>query len=227
MFRLYPSLPRLWVRTRPSPCYRFLATRSSLSSSQSTPQAAKPPAKTAAPPLNRPRRDEEITARKIQFVNAQGELEGIKPLTEVLGSFDRSTYWLLEVDPRAQPPVCRLVTKKDLYEKQRARRKATKPTASVLKELSFAWTVAPHDLAHKMEKAREILSKGHKLELRIVSKAGRRVPQPEQEKLMSQILGELDEYSRVIKPVTLTKSVGMVTLQGKAISKDKQGESSE
>ncbi|CAO3631538.1 unnamed protein product [Cunninghamella echinulata] len=75
----------------------------------------------------RPKRDEEITSRLITFVDENGTVHQRKKLSMALQEFDRSLYFLIEVDPTSHPPVCRLFEKKQLFEKEKANKKRKKP----------------------------------------------------------------------------------------------------
>ncbi|OAD07950.1 hypothetical protein MUCCIDRAFT_154798, partial [Mucor lusitanicus CBS 277.49] len=94
-------------------------------------------------PSGRSRRDEEISSRFITFVNEQGQVKERCRVKDVLMEFDRSRYFLIEVDPTVKPPVCRLFDKKSLFEKEKLskKKKQTSPE-SVLKEIVFGWNVS-------------------------------------------------------------------------------------
>src|SRR5690606_9202903 len=84
--------------------------------------------------LDRPRRDEEITSTWIQYISLEGN-QGQKRLSHVLKSFDRTQYVLIEINSNVSPPICKLFSKKELYEKAKASKKAAKKqNSSVTKE---------------------------------------------------------------------------------------------
>ncbi|KAF7723739.1 hypothetical protein EC973_001715 [Apophysomyces ossiformis] len=153
-------------------------------------------------PLGRPARDEEITSRFVTYVDAEGQVHGKCRLDSVLQQFDRTKYFLVEVDPSARPPVCRLFEKKALFEKQKASKKKKQVAPqNVLKEVTFGWNVSPHDLEHKLAKAIQFLDKGNKVKVDIVHKKGQKFLDPEsKQKVVNGIIDQLNAYKMAKKP---------------------------
>ncbi|CEP07477.1 hypothetical protein [Parasitella parasitica] len=153
-------------------------------------------------PTGRSRRDEEISSRLITFVDEQGRVQERCRVKDILLEFDRSRYFLIEVDPTAKPPVCRLFDKKYLFEKEKSNKKK-KQTApeSVLKEIVFGWNVSEHDMEHKLNKAAQFLDKGNKVKVDIVYKRGqKRVDKDTQEQVVSTVTSWMDQYKIAKKP---------------------------
>ncbi|ORZ11968.1 translation initiation factor IF-3, C-terminal domain-domain-containing protein [Absidia repens] len=188
--------------------------RSSLSSPSSTKgkvssmSQASSTAAAAADKSGRSRRDEEITSRWITFVDEQGQMHPErKRLDSVLQSFDRSLYFLVEVDPTSRPPVCRLLEKKHLFDKHKAnKKKKTVSSDQVTKEIVFGWNVSPHDMGHKLGKAVQFLDKGNKVKVDVVYKRGqKRVDKETQQEVIAQVKQQLDIY-KLAKPPTFSGS---------------------
>ncbi|KAG1516709.1 hypothetical protein G6F53_001941 [Rhizopus delemar] len=157
-----------------------------------------------AAPLGRPRRDEEIEAKFITFVDEQGQVHSRCRLNQVLTKFDRSRYFLVEVDPSAKPnPVCRLFDKKTLFEKEKSKKRGKVSTPeSVLKEVMFGWNVSAHDMEHKLNKACQFLEKGNKVKIDIVYKKGQnRVDKATQQEVIKTVTDFMDKYKLTKKPV--------------------------
>lgn len=146
--------------------------------------------------MDRPRRDEEIVSRYITFVNAEGEVQRRVPVKRVLDSIDRNQYFLIEVDPNANPPVCRLFDKKLMFAKQKQQKKnKTAKPGGTEKEIQFAWNVSDHDMQHKLGKARQLLEKGNKVKIEIVTKKGQiRPSQPDQQEVIQRVANHLDGF---------------------------------
>ncbi|OBZ85897.1 Translation initiation factor IF-3 [Choanephora cucurbitarum] len=172
------------------------------------PEPIKPPKMT----LNRPRRDEEITSRFITFVDEQGQVHHRSRVIDILSSFDRSRFFLVEVDPTAKPnPVCRLLDKKALFEKEKQskKKKQTAPE-SVLKEIVFGWNVSAHDMEHKLNKAVQFLDKGNKVKIEIVYKRGQvRLDKEEQKKVIQTVTGLMDQYKLTKQPAFAGQNCAM------------------
>jgi translation initiation factor IF-3 len=76
---------------------------------------------------------------------------------------------LVEVNPAANPPVCKILDfgkyKYNLEKKEKDTKKNS--TASKLKELNFHMNIAPHDYEMKMRHAEEFMWKGMKVKLQV------------------------------------------------------------
>ncbi|KAG2222591.1 hypothetical protein INT45_008710 [Circinella minor] len=151
--------------------------------------------------MSRPRRDEEITSRFITFIDDKGQvLEQRARLDDVLHSFDRSQYFLMEVQP-GKTPVCRLFDKKAMFEKQKQKKKTkqTNPEA-VVKEIVFGWNVSEHDMEHKLGRAKQFLEKGNKVKIEITTKKGQqRLDKQEKIQVIERVAEHLNDYKSTKK----------------------------
>ncbi|KAJ2842005.1 mitochondrial splicing system protein, partial [Coemansia brasiliensis] len=68
-------------------------------------------------------RDEEISAPMITLVSEDGIVEGVHPLQSVLNQMDRELQTLVMVDQHADPPTCKIYSRKLLYEREKQARK--------------------------------------------------------------------------------------------------------
>ena len=55
------------------------------------------------------RRNDQITAREVRLIDAEGEQAGIVSLEEALQQAEEADLDLVEVSPTAKPPVCRIM----------------------------------------------------------------------------------------------------------------------
>lgn len=165
-------------------------------------QVVKPATPVAQKPGSRARRDEEISSRFITFVDEQGQVHNRARVNDILNDFDRSRYFLVEVDPLAKPPVCRLLDKKALFEKEKQGKKKKQTTPeSVLKEIVFGWNVSAHDMEHKLNKAIQFLDKGNKVKLDIVYKRGqKRVDKETQQQVIATVSSLMEDYKLTKQP---------------------------
>jgi translation initiation factor IF-3 len=87
---------------------------------------------------------------------------------------------LVEVAPKAAPPVCRIMDYgKYKYEQKRRARESRKHQHTVsVKEVKVRPKIDPHDLLHKSEHAREFLIDGNKVKVTVMFR-GREMAHPE------------------------------------------------
>ncbi|SHO78563.1 Uncharacterized protein MSYG_2910 [Malassezia sympodialis ATCC 42132] len=129
-------------------------------------------------------RDEDIRAPLVRLVDpASGQLQGPFQPSDILAKIDRKAYALLQVTEApaeardraewhiSELPICRLISKRQAYQKEREKKKAP-PRAAPPKVLQLSWNVTENDLTHKVARARKDLERGARLRTVIVSKKG-------------------------------------------------------
>ena len=111
------------------------------------------------------RTNEQIRAKELRVVSSSNEQLGIISLQEALEVARNEGLDLVEVAPKAEPPVCKIMDYgKFQYEKSKQEKEARKKQAKVvLKEIQFRPDTADHDYQFKMRHAREFLAKGYKV----------------------------------------------------------------
>ncbi|MFT5738624.1 MAG: translation initiation factor IF-3, partial [Maribacter sp.] len=90
---------------------------------------------------------------------------GVYPIRKALDLSKELELDLVEISPKAKPPVCKIIDyKKFLYE-QKKRDKAMKAKASkvVVKEIRFGPNTDDHDYEFKKKHAEKFLKEGAKL----------------------------------------------------------------
>lgn len=128
-------------------------------------------------------RDEAIKplGREIEFIDASGLFQGLKPLDYILANFDREKYHLVCLNPHVTPePVrCRLFSKEQLEEDEKAaywakkeKKQGNKDPTKVVKKVEISWATAPGDLEHKLKRINEFLQRGNRVEVILGVKKG-------------------------------------------------------
>ena len=108
--------------------------------------------------------NEKITAHEIRLVGDNVEV-GVYTLNNALQIARNLQLDLVEISPKASPPVCKILEyKKFLYE-QKKREKALKAKSSkiVVKEIRFGPNTDEHDYEFKKKHAEKFLRDGAKL----------------------------------------------------------------
>lgn len=106
---------------------------------------------------------------------------------------------LVEISPKADPPVCKIIDyKKFLYE-QKKREKVMKAKASkvVVKEIRFGPNTDDHDYAFKKKHAEKFLKDGSKLKAYVFFKGRSIVYKDQGEILLLRLASELEEWGKV------------------------------
>lgn len=106
---------------------------------------------------------------------------------------------LVEISPKADPPVCKIIDyKKFLYE-QKKREKVMKAKASkvVVKEIRFGPNTDDHDYDFKKKHAEKFLKDGAKLKAYVFFKGRSIVYKDQGEILLLRLASELEELGKV------------------------------
>ena len=109
--------------------------------------------------------NEEIRAKEVRLIGADGEQIGIKPLREALQMAIDANMDLVNIAPQAKPPVCRIMDYgKFRYEQQKKEKEARKNQKIVdLKEVWFRSNIEEHDYQTKFRNVVKFLGEGDKV----------------------------------------------------------------
>jgi translation initiation factor IF-3 len=121
-----------------------------------------------------------IRVPEVRVIGADGSQVGIMQTHEALRLAEEQGLELVEVNPRAQPPVCRVMDfgkfKYETSKKEKASRKHQ--STVVVKEIKLRPKTDDHDLDFKLKHIRRFLGEGNKCKLAIVFR-GREIVHPE------------------------------------------------
>ncbi|MEW6203398.1 MAG: translation initiation factor IF-3 [bacterium] len=139
--------------------------------------------------------NEQIRARMVRTIGANGEPLGILPIQEALRLADEAELDLVEVAPDSDPPVCRILDLgKYLFEKRKRSRKSKSP-ASELKEIKLRPKIGDHDFNFKSRHVERFLKNGNKVKATIMFR-GREMEFTERgQLLLKRLADEHKEYS--------------------------------
>ena len=103
---------------------------------------------------------------------------------------------LVEISPKADPPVCKIIDyKKFLYDsKKKQKALKAKQTKVVIKEIRFGPNTDDHDFNFKLNHAKKFLSEGAKVKAFVFFKGRTIVFKERGEVLLLKFVDELEEY---------------------------------
>jgi len=106
---------------------------------------------------------------------------------------------LVEISPKAVPPVCKIMDyKKFLYEqKKRDKALKSKATKVVVKEIRFGPNTDEHDYAFKKKHAEKFLQEGAKLKAYVFFKGRSIIYKDQGQILLLKLAQELEELGKV------------------------------
>ena len=98
--------------------------------------------------------NEQIRAREVRLVGANGDQLGIKSRNDALDLAANLNLDLVLVAPNAKPPVCRIMDYgKFRFEQQKKKRTAQKSKVISMKEVRLSPTIDEHDFNTKLRNA--------------------------------------------------------------------------
>ncbi|WP_353616861.1 translation initiation factor IF-3 [Cytophaga sp. FL35] len=142
--------------------------------------------------------NEKIKAPEVRLVGDNVEV-GIYPIRKAREIAEDMGLDLVEISPKAEPPVCKIMEyKKFLYE-QKKREKAMKAKASkvIVKEIRFGPNTDDHDYEFKKKHAEKFLKDGAKLKAYVFFKGRSIVYKDQGEILLLRLAQELEELGKV------------------------------
>ncbi len=142
--------------------------------------------------------NEKITATEIRLVGDNVEV-GVYGLTKAIALAEKLELDLVEISPKASPPVCKILDyKKFLYE-QKKREKALKSKATkvVIKEIRFGPQTDEHDYEFKKKHAEKFLNDGAKLKAFVFFKGRSIVFKEQGQILLLRLAQDLEQIGKV------------------------------
>lgn len=143
--------------------------------------------------------NENISAREVRLIGADGEQIGIVSIDEALRVAEEAKLDLVEISADAVPPVCRIMDYgKFKYEASKRAADAKKKTARVeIKEVKMRPKTEEHDFQVKLRNVRRFLENGDKVKVTVMFR-GREVTHPEfGAALMERVSTEIGELGLV------------------------------
>jgi translation initiation factor IF-3 len=121
-----------------------------------------------------------IRVPEIRVIGDDGGQLGILPTHEALRLAEEKGLDLVEISPRAFPPVCRIMDYgKYKYEQAKKKQQARKHASTVeTKEIKFRPKTEEHDMDFKVKHVRRFLEEGNKVRLVVVFR-GREITHPQ------------------------------------------------
>ncbi|MCW5519099.1 translation initiation factor IF-3 [Aureitalea sp. L0-47] len=142
--------------------------------------------------------NDKIRAEELRVVGDNVEV-GIYSRQQALKIAEEQGLDLVEISPKATPPVCKVMDYKKFVYEQKKREKALKAKASkvVIKEIRFGPNTDDHDYEFKKKHAEKFLKDGAKLKAYVFFKGRSIIYKDKGEILLLRLAQELEDYGKV------------------------------
>ena len=109
--------------------------------------------------------NQEIRAHELRVIGADGENLGVLSLADALSAAKRAELDLIEISPKAVPPVAKIADYGRFEYERSKKEKVAKAKAKVseTKEVQIKVGTGDHDMDLKARKAAEWLTEGHRV----------------------------------------------------------------
>ncbi|MDO4758456.1 MAG: translation initiation factor IF-3 [Rikenellaceae bacterium] len=141
----------------------------------------------------------EITAPQVRVVGDNVPEAQVLPIREALRLADEMELDLIEISPKADPPVCRIADyQKFLYQlKRKAKEIKANQTKVVIKEIRFGPQTDDHDYNFKLKHAQNFLKEGAKVKAYVFFRGRSIVFKEQGEILLLRFATDLEEFAKV------------------------------
>ena len=135
----------------------------------------------------------KIRCEEVRLVGDNVET-GVYNISEALKIARDLDLDLVEISPKAEPPVCKIINYKKFLYDQKKKKNENKPQKVIVKEIRFTPVTGDHDFEFKKKHAISFLEQGNKLKASVFF-AGRMINQKEMgEEILLKLARDLEDY---------------------------------
>jgi len=164
--------------------------------------------------------NQRIRVPEIRVIGEDGEMLGIMATHEALRKAQERGLDLVEVNPKADPPVCKILDfGKFKYEEKKKAREAKRKQAVVdIKEIKLRPKTDDHDLDFKTRAAHRFLEAGHKVKFTVRFR-GREITHPEKaHEQLDWVVQQCEEIANVeVRPMMEQRTMTLLMAPKPAI----------
>ncbi len=160
----------------------------------------------------RARSNERIKSPTVFVIDEEGKPRGEMPTKEAVALAQEKELDLVEVQPNAQPPICKILSFGQYQyeqEKHRQKQKAKQKKVDV-KGVRISFRISEHDRETRRQQARKFIDQGHKVKIDIVLRGRERAYTDEAKEGMESFAASIGEDTFIEQP--FTKQGGRLSL---------------
>ncbi|WP_394822946.1 translation initiation factor IF-3 [Pendulispora albinea] len=140
-----------------------------------------------------------IRVPEVRVIGADGSMLGVLQTHEAMRLAQEQGLDLVEVNPKAEPPVCKILDfgKYKYEEKKKTAEAKRKQTVVEIKEIKLRPKTDDHDIAFKVKAARRFIEAGHKVKVTVRFR-GREITHPEKaQEQLTIVIQATDDVANV------------------------------
>ncbi len=174
--------------------------------------------------IQTPRVNRRIRIPQVRVITDDGAQVGIMPTSEALALAEEKGLDLVEVSPKARPPVCKIMDYgKYMYQMNKRAKEARKHQhVTVVKEVKMRPKIEPHDYNFKKRHAVEFLEAGDKVKCTVVFRGRELAHRELGRKVLERLIEDLADTASVEVPIRSEGRTMVMILSYKPATKTKE-----
>lgn len=143
--------------------------------------------------------NERIRVREVRLIDDAGIQLGIVPTSEALKIAKERELDLVEVSPKAVPPVCKIMDygKYKYQIAKKAQETKKKQTLIQVKEMKLGLKIEEHDLQFKLNHIKDFLKEGNKVKIIVMFRGREILHKDKGQQLAQKIMDNLKDLSNL------------------------------
>jgi len=155
-------------------------------------------------PIVTQRVNHQIKATEVRLIDENGEMVGVVSIQEALRRADEAGLDLIEVSPKAEPPVAKILSFSSFkYQKEKELKAMKQKTkAAEMKGVRLSVRIGEHDLEIRNKQVQNFLAEGHKVKIELNLKGRERQHSGQAMEVVRNFVKALSEISRIEQPIS-------------------------
>lgn len=173
------------------------------------------------------RTNHEIKVPEVRVIDEEGGMLGIMKTRDAIRLAEERELDLVEVAPKAEPPVCKIIDfGKFTYELQKKdKQQKRNQQQQQMKEIRFKWRTDTHDFNFKARHARTFLEEGNKVKASVMFRGREITHQEIGKELLERFIAELQDIAKVdVMPKMEGRNLSVILSPDTTKSKKKKTE---
>ena len=143
--------------------------------------------------------NKSISAKSVRVITDNGEMLGVLQIEEALKMASDQGLDLVEVSPKANPPVCKIIDYgKYKYESQKRKNEARKKQKTIdVKEIKLRPNIDSHDFDVKIKSVKKFIENGDKVKITLRFRGREMVHQELGSNVLDRVKDETDAFSKI------------------------------
>lgn len=165
----------------------------------------------------------DIRAKEIRVIDSEGGMLGIMPVRDAVRLAEEKTLDLIEIAPKAKPPVCKIMDYgKFVYEVQKKEKHQRKQQQQQqMKEIRFKPHIQEHDFNFKTRHARGFIEDGNKVKATVMFRGREMAHKDFGKDVIERFVEALSDIAKMDSPIkTEGRFISVVMAPGKQTKKN-------